>query len=292
MPSAETESKRVRKFRHHLASKIPKFPNNRDTLRRLEEEDISQLLIHYMNWAIRYVAPKPRSTHIDETAKSDPRWQANLNAISNLLKKAQDGEDLTPYLSLQPHTRGYTPEASATGPDVDRWADKDFLLNVMGYHHFHLGENITSQGFADRTDDLLFARVTRDHFDVVATFDHSVFDQEVTGDREMSQERERLWRIFDEHSSHGLPAGSVYISSMITTSGHPLHIVRLAIDYARIIKEIDPRLDDREFINTLYETADFQAPKNPKISWAVNFLDLGVVDDRTNTFMVFRYGPN
>ncbi len=55
------------------------------------------------------------------------------------------GGDLTPHLSLQPHTRGFTPAASAQGPNVNRWADKDMLLNVMGYHHLHL-DGVPTQG--------------------------------------------------------------------------------------------------------------------------------------------------
>jgi hypothetical protein len=53
---------------------------------------------------------------------------------------------------------------------LTRWSDKDFLLNVMGYHHFHLGTAVQRRGYVDRTDDLIFAEVRRDTFTVIAIF--------------------------------------------------------------------------------------------------------------------------
>jgi hypothetical protein len=51
------------------------------------------------------------------------------------------------------------------------------LLNAMGLHHFHLGTELMPTECASRTLDLLFALVTRETFDVVAIFDHSVFER-------------------------------------------------------------------------------------------------------------------
>jgi hypothetical protein len=52
-----TESKRV-EFRLSLANHIPKFPNNRASLKVLQAKAIGPLLIDYLNWAIRCVAVK------------------------------------------------------------------------------------------------------------------------------------------------------------------------------------------------------------------------------------------
>ncbi len=207
-----TESKRVRKFRLSIVKTIPKFPNNKETKNELEAMSLSTLLIHYFNWAFRYVAIKPREVEIEPTALKDQRWGSLRGNVDVLLDKVRNGEDLTPHLSFEAHTKGYTPAASDSGPDVDRWADKDFLLNTMGYHHFHLGTVLESEGFVTRTDEVIFARVTREKFTVVAIFDHSVF--EPTRNR-MSAERKRLWSLFDEHVTRGAPIGSVVIASPI-----------------------------------------------------------------------------
>lgn len=292
MTKPRIESKRVKAFRLEIAKEIPKFPNDKTTLQALEASSLASLLIHYNNWAMRYVLPRPRTVSTESTATSDPRWPTLANEISAFLDKVRNGEDLTPHLSLEPHTRGYTPASAQKGPGVDRWADKDFLLNVMGYHHFHLGRPVQPNGFVARTDDLLFARVSRDHFTVVAIFDHSVFEKTESPTKAMTTERERLWAIFDEHSSRRITPGSVYIPSVITTSGHSLHAVRMADDYARVVREIDPKLDDINFVKGLYDPAGVPCPKKSKLKWHLNYLDLGLLDTTSSAFFVFRYGPN
>src|SRR3546814_4687705 len=108
---------------------------------------------------IRYVSIKSRKTIIEPTVTADPRWKLLEEQVKVFLNKVRAGVNLTPYLSIQPHSKGYSPETSKTGPDVDRWADKDFVLNAMGFHHFHLGEKVEAAGHVERTDDVLFARV-------------------------------------------------------------------------------------------------------------------------------------
>lgn len=287
-----TESKRVKTFRLGIAKEIPKFPNDNATLKALEASSLDSLLIHYNNWAIRYVSPRPRIVSIESTAPSDSRWSKLKSEIATFLEKVEIGVDLTPHLSLEPHTRGYTPASAKKGTETERWADKDFLLNVMGYHHFHIGPAVRPDGFATRTDDLLFARLSRDHFTVVAIFDHSVFERPSNPTTAMTKERERLWKVFDEHSAKGLAPGTVYIPSMITTSGHTVHVVRLADEYARVVREVDPQLDDIAYIKGLYESAGVPYPKKPKLKWHLNFLDLGLLEATSNSFFVFRYGPN
>jgi hypothetical protein len=132
------EPKRITAFRLAIAKQIPKFPNDKTSLQALEAKSLGSLLIDYANWAIRYIAPRSRTVVVEQSASSDPRWQSLGAHIQALLKKAEDGDDLTPHLSPQTHRRGFTPAASVPGPNVNRWADKDMLLNVMGYHHLHL----------------------------------------------------------------------------------------------------------------------------------------------------------
>jgi hypothetical protein len=292
MSQVYIESKRVKAFRLEIAKEIPKFPNDKATLQALEAFSLASLLIHYNNWAIRYVSARPRTVSIEYAASSDSRWSKLNSEIITFLDKVKNGEDLTPHLSLEPHTRGYTPASAQKRPETDRWADKDFLLNVMGYHHFHLGQSVQPNGFAVRTGDLLFARVSRDHFSVVAIFDHSVFERPRSSTEAMTTERERLWTVFDKHSARGMAPGSVYIPSMIATSGHSMHIVRLAADYARVVREIDSRLDDIEYVKELYESAGVSSPTKPKLKWHLNYLDLGLLDATLNTFFIFRYGSN
>jgi len=283
------ESRRIKKFRGEIIKSIPKFPNNRETKEKLEGMPLTTLLIHYLNWMIRYVSIKPRKIIIEPTVTADPRWKLLAEKVKVFLDKVRAGDNLTPYLSIQPHSKGYSPETSKTGLDVDRWADKDFLLNAMGFHHFHLGEKVETAGHVERTDDVLFARVGREEFTAIGIFNHSVF--EPTGDK-MNVERKRLWEIFNEHTGRGVPSGSVVIPSLIATSGHPIHVVTTAQEYSRIIRYIDPKLDDPSFVNELYEGTKASAPAKIKLEWALNFSDLGIHETRTNHLFVLRRGFN
>lgn len=282
------ESKRVRKFRLTLAREIPKFPNNKTSLQALEAKSLGSLLIDYANWASRYVAPRPRAVVVEAAAANDPRWQLFSNDIQALLKKVKMGDDLTPYLSLHPHTRGFTPAASAPGPNVDRWADKDMLLNATGHHHFHLDAAPSDQM---RSNILIFAHVTRDVFTVIGLFDHDVF-KGASPSTALTAERERFWKIFDDRLTHGRPPGLVVIATPITTSGHSLGHTHLAMNYARVIKETDPKLDDPLYVQSLYKKTDLPVPIKPKLEWRLQYLTLGLLDKNIGAFFVLCKGPN
>lgn len=283
------ESKRVMKLRKEIIKTIPKFPNNRETKDELDSMSLSTLLMHYLSWISRYISVKPREIVIEPAIVNDNRYGNLKIKIESFLYKVRTGSDLTPHLSLEPHSHGYTPAASKKVSDVDKWADKDFLLNVMGYHHFHLGMNIEREGHVERTNDVLFACVSRETFTAIGIFDHSVFES--VGEN-MSPERKRLWEVFDEHVTSGVPSGVVVISSPIATSGHPIHLVSTAQEYSWMIREVDPRLDDFDFVKTLYIGAGIEIPSKPKLEWTLNFSDLGIHEKNYNFFFMLRRGFN
>ncbi|MBT1077333.1 hypothetical protein [Geobacter grbiciae] len=273
-----------------IVKEIPKFPNDKATKQILEEKSLANLLINYMNWMSRYVPPRPRIVQIEPTATVDSRWRTLRPAIYALLVKVRAGEDLIPHLSLQIHNQGFTPAASAKGPNVDTWADKDFLLNVMGFHHFHLGESTMDAGHVERTDEVVFAEVTRDKFNLIAIFDHSVFEKTNEVTKTMTAERDRLWDIFNKRSSRGMPPGAVYVPAAIMTSGHAEHHVRMADYYAKIVRETDPLLEDRSFVNRLYTDAGLSVPARPKLKWHFHFLDLCLFDEAQKVYFVLHKG--
>jgi hypothetical protein len=108
----------------------------------------------------------------------------------------------------------------------------------------------------------------------------------------MNSERNRLRQVFDAHVADGLPPGSVYLPTTIATSGHPLFLVRLATQYVRIVRDIDPKLDGADYVRDLYCRAGIPIPKNPKLKWHLNFLDFGLLDNRGSPFLILRKGPS
>ena len=262
-----TEPRRIKKFRSELIKAIPRFPNDRASLQHMQQKHLTDLLIDYINWRSRYVGQRPRTVLIEAAAQSDPRWTSHAAAIAAFLAKVRSGDDLSPHLSIEPHTRGYTPAASVpNAPPLDRWSDKDFVLNVMSYHHFHLGTKAQNRGHVNCTDDLIFAEVQRDAFNVIAIFGHDVFDPN-------SVERRRLWSVHDKVAYRGVPPGSFVVSAMIATSGHTLKVVRYAQSCAKVIRDFDPKLDDLTYMASLYPQGQQMSPK-PKFAWGFRHLDL------------------
>lgn len=282
------ESPRIRKFRLSIAKAIPKFPNDQETLELLEAKSLGSLLIDYANWAHRLIPPRPRSVVIEPSLTSDRRWKTLATDTKALLQLVAAGDDLNPRLSEKAFRRGFTPATSQSGPDVDKWEDKDFLLNVMGYHHLHLSPIIERSGLAKRTNDILFAQVTRDRFCAIGFFDHSVFERTDAVSQTMTDERNRLWQIYE--TRWRIP-GAVYAMGPITTSGHAVQHTMLAQRYAQIVANIDPKLDDLATRTEVFPNLSASAVKAMKLEWRFNFLDLGLCDHSAMTFHILQKGP-
>jgi len=287
VPNSSKEPARIKRFRLALCKGIPKFPNDGASLRSLQEKSLVGLLIDYFNWAVRYIPPRPRTVVIEPTVANSPRWTQLGAEIGIVLRAVEAGADLKPYLSLQPHTRGYTPAAAGTDLGVDRWADKDMLLLAMGYHHLHLDAAPTP---GMRSDDTLFAYVTRSTFTVIGIFDHSVFVPTQLG-TEMTAERARLWAAFDQHRMKDVPPGSVVMNPPISTSGHSVFLTFRAMQVSELMYDIDPRLDDPKFVRDLYDKAHLPVPKKLKLGWHLQYLDLGLLDPAASHFWNYIKGP-
>lgn len=287
MQTQDTPSKRIKLLRSEIIRTVPRFPNDKASKANLEQSSLGTLLVIYMSWLSRLVFTSPRVATVRQRALEDPRWPALHGSINFLLDKVRRGEDLTPHLSLAALFEGYTPPR-VRATSAERWADKDFLLNVMGFHHFHLGMTMEPKGFMTRTDVVLFARVTRTTFEALGLFDHSVFEGH--DQTTMAAERQRLWRLRDEVLYEGVPPGTFMIGGMISTSGHSTQIVFLAQKYARLIANIDPHLDDRRYLERELYRDLVEAPAKPKLRWAFKHLDLYLVDDATETAFLCHRG--
>jgi len=285
-----TESKRVKDFRLFLAKEIPKFPNDRQTLQLLEQMHPVDLLVAFLNWRLRYVRKAIRSVNITATAEDDPRWQSLSTNIEVFLQKVKKGDDLTPHLSQKVKKRGFTTLSTPTST----WEDKDFLLNVMGLHHFHLGMTIEKSGSVTPTNDVLFDSVSRDSFNVIGIFNHEVFEDK--DPEAMTSERQRLWKIYEELQLRCALPGALIIGgfggSGISSSGVPLAVTRAAQHYYfNVVKEYDLKLDDPSFVRDVIFAPD-PVPKKPKFNWMLNYLDLGVKEKTSDRFFIFKKGPN
>lgn len=284
------ESKRIKRLKNKLIRDLPFFPNEKETLEELEGQCIGDVLIHYLHWKTRHVPSRVRRVQISPDVTSDSRWGSLKDNINALLDKVRSGEDLAPHLSIKAHRQGYTPRQRVADGKADSWDDKDQILNTKGFHHFHLDMEVKVSGMSKRTDDVLFAFVTRDAFHAVAIFDHSVFDSSLK-DGELNEERERMWKIHKKHTTLGMEPGSAYMSNVIMTSGHPMYLVQMADRYADTIISTDAKLDDRLFVNEIYDQGKLPRPDKFKLEWHIEGLDLGILDKKNGVFFNAIQGP-
>lgn len=286
------KSKRANAFQRGLVKAIPRFPNDKASLQALEAKTLTDLLITYIGWRLRYVAARPRRVTGVANLDADPRLARLKPNIDGFVKVAEAGEDLTPYLSLQPHSRGYAPAADPKTPKPDSWADKDVLLNIMGLHHFHLGLTKEAAGHISRTDEVLFASVTRDELEILGFFDHTAFEHKDDGS--MTPERKKLWAAYEMREAAGLLPGQLSVGGFgglgITLSSQPSAVVLAAQCHVRIMRQIDPQLDDPAYVRMLYPEG--QVPARPKLKWHYRHLDFGLLDERAKFFGLLKRGPN
>ncbi|MBD8575409.1 hypothetical protein IFU04_14250 [Pseudomonas syringae] len=290
MDQKNTKSKRLKKLKNDLIESIPRFPNNKSTLQALQAMRLTDLLITFLSWKVRLVGERPRTVTRSDVLNSDPRAAALKSNIEAFLCAVKSGEDLTPYLSLAARSDGFTPADKKHPKGL--WADKDFLLNVMGFHHFHLGLTKESGGHYQRTNEVLFALVGRNEFEVVGLYTHDAFAHNDLG--AMTPERSSLWAAYQKRLSEGRLPGEMYIGGMagmgIAGSGVPIAIVEMAFHYARKINEYEKNLESFEFAKTLYSEGTI--PAKSKFIWSFDHLDLVLIDEGAAQLVRIARGPN
>jgi hypothetical protein len=97
----------------------------------------------YFNFMKRMIIQRPRKIMKanDFTCPTDL-----LSGLNNLESKIINGDDLTPHLSKRVSMN---------------YEGVDYLLNDWGIHHLHLGITMEN-GYVNRTDPVLFCKVTED----------------------------------------------------------------------------------------------------------------------------------
>ena len=284
-------SKRFKKFRNNLIQEIPRSPNNKASLETLQSKNHTDLLIHYMCWRCRHIAVRPRKVIGLSVLEADSRANALMPSIKALIQVVEAGTDLAPYLSDRARRYGYVMSSKSNVMNSATRKDNDLLLNVTGFHHFHLGPDIQNSGLATRTNEVILAHVTRDTFNVKGLFDHSVF--EWSGDDKITPERRRLWYIFDKHNAEINQDSALLMSGYnglgISGAGTPIEITMAAIKHIEVIKNIEPKLDHPEDLKPLFGECTIST--GAKLEWHYDHLDLGLLNKKSGDFYILKRGP-
>ena len=171
----DLERPRLEEFRRWLVQEIPCEPQSVRT--DLEALSLSSLAIKYMNWRDRFVPTRARNVTTWDGFLRDPRRLAFRPTIDALAQRITSGQDLTPFLSTEIVKCGYVrPKTRKDGKRRGiEWDDKDYALNGYGVHHLHLSDEMMRDGWARRTDDLLFATFDRESAFFLMIGDHDSF---------------------------------------------------------------------------------------------------------------------
>lgn len=162
-------------IREHVLSTIP-FDSAYRT--ELEAKNASELLIIYLNWLSRLIAPRPRRIHVAEALKQNPlAMQAEYaEGLAQIGRLIVSGGDLSPHLSRSVHV-GYQPHQAGKKKLTAR-KDLDLLLNDWGVHHLHLSLTLESDGFVQRTGPLLFGVFHYDDAYLIDVYPHGSWVEE------------------------------------------------------------------------------------------------------------------
>jgi len=109
--------------------------------------------IAWFKWQRRLIIKK---TRILKKSKEFNCPKNRINGHKKLEEAISNGFDLSPWLSIS----------------IKKLKYEDEMLNDWGIHHLHLGENKKTDGFIERTNELLFAVFTNDTCYEIGIFKH------------------------------------------------------------------------------------------------------------------------
>lgn len=279
------ESPRIKNLRNKIICEIPFFPNTKETQEELISKPFEEVLLAYLNWKSRIIPIRHRKTTLPASVTTHKKWCTYKESIRSILKKADLGMDLNPFLSEKVNKRGYESDKLFNKENI--WNDKDQILNLHHYHHFHLDMNIKDNLMSERSEYLLFAEITRNKFTAIGIFDHSIFDEVLPN--YISSERKRFLDIHYQrvikHSS-----SQFVTSSQITASGHNYQILKSCHEIIRILFINDSKLDQRNDVNSIYANFKRTPPPNFKFEWYFDGLDLYLRNKKTDDNFLFYKG--
>jgi hypothetical protein len=152
-------------IRNYLLQNLPPDPSG-----ELNGKYLADLLIVYGNWRARYIPQGPRVVHVAAELKGSQEYVTYKSQLDAIIKAIGSGSDLTPHLS-RGIAAAYEPELSRARK-LSRRGDLDLLTSDWGIHHLHLSTIMESDGFVERTGDLLFAAFMRYNAYLIAVYPH------------------------------------------------------------------------------------------------------------------------
>jgi len=129
----------------------------------------ADLVIVYLNWRGRFVAPVPRRVHWAPELVASTGYSTHRDVVNELAARLAAGDDVAPHLSRDVAV-AHTSQPDGSRPRRRR--DLDGLVAEWGIHHLHLSLDLEPDGFVSRTDDLLFVALQPADAYLIGVFPH------------------------------------------------------------------------------------------------------------------------
>ena len=156
-------------IRNQLESLCEQFHISNESVLSLSEDD----MFHTYFTVTKYLIPqRPRNVLKSGEFICPPEFDEGLSGIET---KIRNGDDLNPYLSksfVNILDNGVQYHLSQNVRNT-RNSRLDLLYIHWGIHHLHLGRNLESDGFIERTGPLLFCRFDAENAYFINVFPHS-----------------------------------------------------------------------------------------------------------------------
>jgi hypothetical protein len=122
----------------------------------LKAKSGSELLIIFLNWQCRLVAPTPRRVLRSGAFDANPIAKQRAVAIAMIIEDIEKGNLLAKYLSRSVSV-GFSLPRDPEKKELSRRKDLDLLLNDWGIHHVHISSEVEADGFVKRSGPVMFA---------------------------------------------------------------------------------------------------------------------------------------
>lgn len=281
LESFEVELEKENQYRVRLASIIPISPNNYKNRKKINDYNLVDLLIIFLNWRSRFIEQKPRKIKF-----SDPYFEYKFNNLNKdgikiFRERIIHGGNLNIYLSNKIKNNGFVFGESVYPLEG---ADKDAILLKYGYYHFHVGP-ISANGKVERQKNLLFGRVFPEEVELLFWDSHDAFKKNTTS-------RRLFLEKCDEYFKKSIKQNGYYTLNPTTVSGHSSVVTDHAIYYSRKIRFLERSEKLKETLYQEYRKLGIELKGKVKLKWEIHNMNLLLKDNDGNSILVIEFGSN
>lgn len=274
---------------------------NKQAQDELNAMELNELIPHYIQWADKFIRPKPRKLYelnSFDSSKLKPKDKARLQTLMISIEK---GDNLSPFLSKKAEDSFGTSKPDAKGIG---WSDSggtyDMFLNAYGVHHLHLipeNENGKRKGNSDAllfvgffiNEAVLLMLGTHKSFHdgsllTAATEFQGANDFSMKGivgvDNELSNKDHQRMLRYGTNTTKQTMHGD-FVPSMIAMAGNGTMHMMHSSKILRAIRDVDPLLNTQDGRKKFEEKYKFQIPENADLQYTFDHCHFALFDMKT-----------